>query len=204
MKEADRTHIERCLEQIDTWRASGMKLKAYAQSRDEELSHGRVRLSWEKRWCQALTAVPVGAFVRAVPVRHTSASKTQRTASTVADHTKGKEACVRVVVSREGSALRAYAFANLRANRMKVLLHDAFGLWLCSRRLHRRSRVRRRVATSGPMPLGRMKALTRWCTRSSQVAVVSMPGTSCSLSLQGRPSSRHRMFTLHPQSGERR
>ena len=30
----------------------------------------------------------------------------------------------------------AYAFANPRANRMKVLLHDGFGLWLCSRRLH--------------------------------------------------------------------
>lgn len=30
----------------------------------------------------------------------------------------------------------AYAFANLRANRMKVLMHDGFGLWLCTRRLH--------------------------------------------------------------------
>ena len=33
----------------------------------------------------------------------------------------------------------AYAFANLRANRMKVLLHDGFGLWLCTRRLHQGS-----------------------------------------------------------------
>jgi transposase len=30
----------------------------------------------------------------------------------------------------------AYAFANARATRMKVLLHDGFGLWLCTRRLH--------------------------------------------------------------------
>jgi len=33
----------------------------------------------------------------------------------------------------------AYAFANLRANRMKVLIHDGFGLWLCTRRLHQGS-----------------------------------------------------------------
>lgn len=30
----------------------------------------------------------------------------------------------------------AYAFANARASRMKVLVHDGFGLWMCSRRLH--------------------------------------------------------------------
>ena len=35
----------------------------------------------------------------------------------------------------------AYAFANARANRMKVLLHDGFGLWLCARRLHQGSLV---------------------------------------------------------------
>lgn len=33
----------------------------------------------------------------------------------------------------------AYAFANQRASRMKVLMHDGFGLWLCSRRLHQGS-----------------------------------------------------------------
>jgi transposase len=31
----------------------------------------------------------------------------------------------------------AYIFANRRANRIKVLVHDGFGLWLCSRRLYR-------------------------------------------------------------------
>jgi transposase len=30
----------------------------------------------------------------------------------------------------------AYAFTNARANRIKVLVHDGFGLWLCTRRLH--------------------------------------------------------------------
>lgn len=107
MKEADRTRIERCLQNIDAWRASGMKLKTYAQSRNEELSHWRARLSWERRWRQALTAVPGTAFVRAVPVKHAKASKTQRTASTPIDHAKGKDTRVRIVLSREGSILRA-------------------------------------------------------------------------------------------------
>ena len=31
----------------------------------------------------------------------------------------------------------AYVFANKRANRMKVLVHDGFGIWLAARRLHR-------------------------------------------------------------------
>jgi len=30
----------------------------------------------------------------------------------------------------------AYLFANKRANRMKVLVHDGLGIWLCARRLH--------------------------------------------------------------------
>ena len=32
----------------------------------------------------------------------------------------------------------AYLFANLRANRMKVLVHDGIGFWLATRRLHPR------------------------------------------------------------------
>jgi transposase len=31
----------------------------------------------------------------------------------------------------------AYLFTNRRANRIKVLVHDGFGLWLVVRRLHR-------------------------------------------------------------------
>ncbi len=30
----------------------------------------------------------------------------------------------------------AYVFANKRSNRMKVLVHDGFGVWLASRRLY--------------------------------------------------------------------
>ncbi|MFA0814004.1 IS66 family insertion sequence element accessory protein TnpB [Microbulbifer epialgicus] len=35
----------------------------------------------------------------------------------------------------------AYLFANKRGNRMKVLVHDGFGLWLAARRLHQGSFV---------------------------------------------------------------
>jgi len=46
-------------------------------------------------------------------------------------------ALARVVsVFGEARAHHAYLFVNKRANRMKVLLHDGFGLWLCARRLH--------------------------------------------------------------------
>ena len=31
----------------------------------------------------------------------------------------------------------AYVFANKRANRLKILVHDGHGLWLAARRLHR-------------------------------------------------------------------
>ena len=30
----------------------------------------------------------------------------------------------------------AYLFANARSNRMKVLVHDGFGLWLAAQRVH--------------------------------------------------------------------
>ena len=33
-------------------------------------------------------------------------------------------------------AHHAYLFANRRANRIKVLVHDGIGIWLCARRLH--------------------------------------------------------------------
>jgi transposase len=45
-------------------------------------------------------------------------------------------ALARVVsVFGEARSHHAYLFVNRRANRLKVLLHDGFGLWLCSRRL---------------------------------------------------------------------
>lgn len=110
MKDADRIRIEGALEEIDTWRASGIKLKAYAQSRGEELTHWRARLSWERRWRLALAGVPGVAFVRAVRAESASqakATQARRTASTPMDAERSQDASVRMVVNREGSAMRA-------------------------------------------------------------------------------------------------
>jgi transposase len=41
-----------------------------------------------------------------------------------------------VAVFGEARPHHAYCFANLRANRMKVLVHDGIGIWLAARRLH--------------------------------------------------------------------
>jgi len=49
-------------------------------------------------------------------------------------------ALARVVkVFGEARAHHAYLFANRRANRIKVLVHDGIGIWLCARRLHQGS-----------------------------------------------------------------
>ena len=50
----------------------------------------------------------------------------------------GTEAALARVVTVFGSARphHAYLFANKRANRMKVLVHDGIGVWLAARRLN--------------------------------------------------------------------
>jgi transposase len=55
------------------------------------------------------------------------------------DMRAGTDTALARVVSVFGHARvhHAYLFANRRANRMKVLVHDGFGLWLCARRLYR-------------------------------------------------------------------
>jgi transposase len=45
-------------------------------------------------------------------------------------------ACV-VAVFGQARAHHAYLFANRRATRMKVLVHDGIGVWLATRRLNR-------------------------------------------------------------------
>lgn len=46
-------------------------------------------------------------------------------------------ALARVVrVFGEARAHHAYLFVNRRANRLKLLVHDGIGIWLCARRLH--------------------------------------------------------------------
>lgn len=50
----------------------------------------------------------------------------------------GTETALARVVAVFGAAQAhcAYLFANRRANRMKVLVHDGFGIWLAARRLN--------------------------------------------------------------------
>jgi transposase len=50
----------------------------------------------------------------------------------------GTESALAKVVYVFGAARphHAYLFANRRANRMKVLVHDGIGIWLAARRLH--------------------------------------------------------------------
>lgn len=48
-----------------------------------------------------------------------------------------ESALARVVrVFGEARAHHAYLFTNRRSNRLKVLVHDGIGIWLCARRLH--------------------------------------------------------------------
>lgn len=54
------------------------------------------------------------------------------------DMRAGTEAALVKVVNVFGAARphHAYLFANRRANRMKVLVHDGIGVWLAARRLN--------------------------------------------------------------------
>lgn len=54
------------------------------------------------------------------------------------DMRAGTEAALARVVRVFGSARphHAYLFANRRANRLKVLVHDGIGIWLAARRLN--------------------------------------------------------------------
>lgn len=55
------------------------------------------------------------------------------------DMRAGTETALARVVNVFGAAKphHAYLFANRRANRMKVLVHDGIGVWLAARRLNR-------------------------------------------------------------------
>ena len=66
------------------------------------------------------------------------------------DMRAGTEAALARVVGVFGAARphHAYLFANRRANRMKVLVHDGIGVWLVARRLHQGKFVWPRDAAS--------------------------------------------------------
>jgi transposase len=54
------------------------------------------------------------------------------------DMRAGTDTALARVVAVFGAARphHAYCFANARANRIKVLVHDGIGIWLAARRLH--------------------------------------------------------------------
>lgn len=55
------------------------------------------------------------------------------------DMRAGTDTALARVVAVFGAAHphHAYLFANKRANRMKILVHDGIGIWLAARRLHK-------------------------------------------------------------------
>lgn len=58
--------------------------------------------------------------------------------TTPLDMRAGTDTALARVIATFGAAQphHAYVFANQRANRLKVLVHDGVGLWLAARRLH--------------------------------------------------------------------
>ena len=76
-------------------------------------------------------------------------------ALTPLDMRAGTEAALARVVQVFGSAKphHAYLFANRRATRMKVLVHDGIGIWLAARRLHQGRFLWPREVTGEQLPL---------------------------------------------------
>ena len=70
------------------------------------------------------------------------------------DMRAGTEAALARVVRVFGAAHphHAYLFANRRANRMKVLVHDGIGVWLAARRLNQGKFVWPRQMDAGGAP----------------------------------------------------
>ena len=71
-----------------------------------------------------------------------------------------------VAVFGQARAHHAYLFANRRANRMKVLVHDGLGIWLCARRLHKGS------FTWAPVQAGKTISLT---SEQLRALVIGLP-----------------------------
>lgn len=78
------------------------------------------------------------------------------------DMRAGTETALARVVAVFGAARphHAYLFANRRANRMKVLVHDGIGVWLAARRLNSGKFVwPRDAATTGTLSRTQFDAL---------------------------------------------
>jgi transposase len=86
-------------------------------------------------------------------------------------------ALARVIrVFGEARAHHAYLFANRGSNRIKVLVHDGIGIWLCARRLHQGRFIWVR-AESGPrltISIEQLQALLiglPWCCIGARATI---------------------------------
>jgi transposase len=75
------------------------------------------------------------------------------------DMRAGTDTALARVVDVFGSARphHAYLFANRRSNRLKILIHDGIGIWLCARRLHRGRFIWANVAAGQQVSLSRLQ-----------------------------------------------
>lgn len=86
-------------------------------------------------------------------------------------------ALARVVrVFGEARAHHAYLFVNRRCNRIKVLVHDGIGIWLCARRLHQgrfiwASAESRSHVTISSEQLQALLLGLPWCRIGAQAAI---------------------------------
>ena len=81
------------------------------------------------------------------------------------DMRAGTESALARVVHVFGAARphHAYLFANRRANRMKVLVHDGIGVWLAARRLNQGKFVWPQDSGSHA-ERSRARSSMRWCS----------------------------------------
>lgn len=77
------------------------------------------------------------------------------------DMRAGAERLLAAVVNTVGCAQahHGYLFANARATRLKLLVHDGFGVWCATRRLHRGSFVWTSPSESDPAQAGAVATL---------------------------------------------
>ena len=77
------------------------------------------------------------------------------------DMRAGADRLLSVVVNTLGKAQahHGYLFANARASRIKLVVHDGFGVWCATRRLHtgQFAWVQRQTATSPALQLSRQQ-----------------------------------------------
>jgi transposase len=85
-------------------------------------------------------------------------------ATTPMDMRAGMDSALARVVSVFGCAYphTAYLFANQCGNRIKVLVHDGFGIWLAARRLHQGKFVWAALGSANCTLLNASSSM-RWC-----------------------------------------